>query len=88
MIQNRIPQQNFRLGRPGLRQVSADALLAELVEPDSVTLFQTSNVNTHLLAKPTNTWQSDAVIIANTFVRTVKVVDDAAERGVQLIVIL
>jgi hypothetical protein len=78
--------ENFRLGKPLFHQVSRETTLITLIGPESHTLFRVLNVNTNWLAKPVQEWPSDPdFVLAEQFVRTVKVVNDAAERGVKLI---
>ena len=49
-------------------------------------MFSVLDVATDWLSKPAVDWSSDsAFLVAERFVRTVKVVNDAAERGVKLI---
>lgn len=77
---------HLRLGKPLFRKVSRDTTLADLIGPESHTLFQSLNIGTGWLAKPVEDWSSEAEFqTAEKFVRSVKVVNDAAERGVKLI---
>ena len=76
----------FRLGKPVFREVDENISLADLVGSDSYMLFRALKINTDWLAKPVIEWHSDpAFITAETFVRTIKVVNDTAERKVKLI---
>ena len=78
--------EHFRLGKPVFRQIYRNTTLVDLVGPDSYTLFCALNVGTQWLAKPASEWQLDPDFLATeSFVQTVKVVNDAAERGVKLI---
>jgi len=57
-----------------------------LIGPESHSLFQLLHVDTDWLHKPVSQWLADpAYLLVEQFVRTVKVVNDAAERGVKLI---
>jgi len=77
--------ENFRLGKPVFRSIASDTTLTDLVGPDSHTLFQSLHIGNTWLGKPVNQWKEDPdFIVAETFVRNVKVVNDAAERGVKL----
>ena len=76
----------FRLGKPLFRKIDRDTTLIDLIGPESHTLFHTLNINTGWLAKPVEDWSFDPDFqIAENFVHSVKVVNDAAERGVKLI---
>lgn len=78
--------ENFRLGKPVFRKVARDTTLKDLIGPESHTLFRILNVSTDWLVQPVDQWSSNpAFLVAEEFVRTVKVVNDAAERGVKLI---
>lgn len=78
--------QNFRLGKPLFHKISRNTTLKDLIGPESHTIFHLLDVGTDWLAKPINQWSSDpGFLVAEQFVRTVKVVNDAAERGVKLI---
>ena len=74
-----MPDQ-FRLRKPGFREITADTSLVDLVGPESYTLFRALKVSTDWLAKPVIEWRADPdFITADTFVHTVKVVNDADE---------
>ena len=78
--------EHFRLGKPVFRQVNRQTSLVDLIGPESHTLFHALHIAPHWLAKPVSEWPLDSEFtVAETFVRTVKVVNDAAERGVKLI---
>ena len=78
--------QNFRLGNPTFRKVNRDTTLTDLIGPESHSLFKILNVSSDWLVQPVNQWPfNPAFLVAEKFVRTVKVVNDAAERGVKLI---
>lgn len=77
---------HLRLGKPLFRKVYRDTSLADLIGPESHTLFQSLNISKGWLAKSVEDWSSDPDFqIAEIFVRSVKVVNDVAERGVKLI---
>ena len=60
--------------------------LADFIGPESHTLFKTLKTSAEWLSKPVEQWSSDPDFqIAENFVRSVKVVNDPAERGVKLI---
>jgi hypothetical protein len=60
--------------------------LTDVIGPESHMLFQSLNISSGWLAKQVEQWSSDPDFqIAENFVRSVKVVNDAAERGVKLI---
>ena len=51
-----------------------------------VSVLEGSCLSSDWLAKPVSQWSGDpAFVVAEQFVRTVKVVNDSAERGVKLI---
>lgn len=76
----------FRLGRPVFKEITRDTTLTDLIGPESHTLFRLLDISNDWLAKPANQWSCDPTYLsAEKFVRTVKVVNDAAERGVKLI---
>lgn len=78
--------ENFRLGRPVFRDITRESTLADLIGPESLTLFRSLNISTSWLAAPVTDWSGDPdFIVAEEFVKSVKVTNDAAERGVKLI---
>ena len=57
-----------------------------LIGPESYLLFERLNIDVEWLTKPVDQWDLDPDYqLAHKFVRTVKVVNDAAERGIKLI---
>ena len=80
-----IPER-LRLGKPLYPNVRSYTSLVDLIGPESHTLFQSLNISTGWLERPVSDWSSDADFqTAESFVRSIKVVNDAAERGVKLI---
>lgn len=78
--------ENFRLGKPVFKKIGLDTTLTSLIGPESHSLFHILKVSTDWISKPVEQWHSDHDFrVAELFVRTVKVVNDAAERGVKLI---
>jgi hypothetical protein len=76
----------FRLGKPLYKKITRETTLTDLIGPESHALFSVLDVATDWLSKPAVDWSSDsAFLVAERFVRSVKVVNDAAERGVKLI---
>ena len=74
------------MGKPIFRQIKRNTTLKSLLGPESHMLFRNLNIRRDWLAKPVNQWAADEDFqVAEKFVRTVKVVNDAAERGVKLI---
>ena len=85
LLSTPVPEQ-FRLGKPVFRNVDQSTSLVDLIGPDSHILFLSLGVSMHWLEKPVTEWNSHPDFnTAEAFVRTVKVVNDAAERGVKLI---
>jgi hypothetical protein len=59
--------------------------LLDLIGPESRALFHTLKIGQQWLSKPVEQWKLEPdVCTANDFVRTGKVVNDTAERGVKL----
>jgi hypothetical protein len=80
-----IPER-LRMGKPLFPKVCCDTSLADLIGPESHTLFQSLDISTGWLEKPVEDWSTDPDYqTAECFVRSIKVVNDAAERGVKLI---
>ena len=78
--------KNFRLGEPVFRQITRQTGLSNLLRPKSHTLFSILCINTDWLAKPIEQWtEQPGYQEAEKFVRTVKVVNDTADREVKLI---
>jgi hypothetical protein len=77
--------ESFRFGRPIFPDLSGNKHLADLIGAESHTLFGALNISNNWLKLPVEQWHTDAdFCTAETFVRSVKVVNDAAERGVKL----
>ena len=76
----------FRRGIPVLRQlVDQNTHLIDLVEPDSWFLFEALGLKHDWLRKHVTEWDmSTSYQEMKSFVNSVKVVNDAAERGVKL----
>ena len=78
--------ESFRLGKPVFRKITRQTGLANLLGPESHTLFSILGINTDWLAKPIHQWtEHPGYQETEKFVCTVKVVNDTAERGVKLI---
>jgi hypothetical protein len=76
---------SFRLGKPLFRKITRNTTLLDLIGPESHALFHTLKIGQQWLSKPVEQWKLEPdFCTANDFVRTVKVVNDTAERGVKL----
>jgi len=77
---------DFRTGPPVLAEnIERNTSLTDLVGPQSWHIFAALGNDFHWLEKPPNEWQrNEAFQQTKAFVRTVKVINDAAERGVKL----
>ena len=76
----------FRRGVPFLRcPISESTTIADLIGPNSWFIFEALCIGSEWLALPVTEWQSrDEFMQASAFARTVKVVNDAAERMIKL----
>jgi hypothetical protein len=78
--------ESFRLGKPVFPKVTDASMLSDFVGPESFAMFKALKVGSAWLAKPADDWPEDADYqISNKFVKSVKVVNDPAERGIKLI---
>ena len=76
---------SFRLGRPIFKSITRNTTLIDLVGPDSWFLFETLGSNGEWLYSDVGAWQeNDEYLRIKSFVQTVKVVNDPAERAVKL----
>ena len=77
--------EEFRLGRSIFKDILRETLLHDLIGPESWFLFITLGVNYDWLSTPVKEWKlHHDFAVAKEFAHTVKVVNDAAERGVKL----
>ena len=80
------PPKNYKLGKPNFQKVNSATELVDLVGENSYLLFHILNVQFNWLNKEPINWEEDEEFNkANKFVRTVKTVNDCAERGVKFI---
>ena len=75
--------EEFRRGKPVLQQrIDENTTVADLVDPDSWFIFAALSMDYDWLSKPVTTWNlSSSFQEMKPFAKTVKVVNDAAERG-------
>lgn len=78
--------QSFRMGKPLFPKIITERTnLIDLIGPDSTFLFKALNINMEWLQKPVDTWQLyEDFRKAQNFVKSLKVVNDCAERGVKM----
>lgn len=77
--------ESYRRGKPVFPTIGGSTTLTDLVGPDSYFLFDALGVEMDWLSQPVDTWKEhDGYRVAEKFVRSVKVVNDVAERGVKL----
>ena len=76
---------SYRKGKPVFPVINAATVLTDLVGPESHFLFDALGVECDWLTTPADTWEdNDSYRNAQKFVRSVKVTNDVAERGVKL----
>lgn len=76
---------SYRKGKPVFPDINAATYLTDLVGPESRFLFDALGVECNWLTNPADTWEdNDNYKFAQKFVRSVKVTNDVAERGVKL----
>lgn len=79
---------SFRRGPPSLNatiQINKDSTLSDLIGPQSWYIFEVFECSGDWLRQPVDDWHfSDSFNKMNCYVSSVKVVNDAAERGVKL----
>ena len=78
--------EEFRRGKPVLRRrIDGNATVFDLVGPDSWSIFEALSMDYDRLSEPVTTWNmSSSFQEIESVVKTVKVVNDAAERGIKL----
>ena len=80
------PPEKFQLGKPKFPVIKPGTKLVDLVGSKSYMLFSILGVDYMWLSKDPRDWQEDTEYKkAEQFVRTVKTVNDCAERGVKMI---
>jgi len=82
-----IPQpQQFRRGIPtGIKTITTNTALTDLMGPNSWFLIKSLGADHSWIQKEPNVWESyESYQALKNYVHTVKVVNDAAERGVKL----
>ena len=80
------PPENFSLGKPSFPEIKPGTKLPDLVGSNSYLLFKILGVDCKWLQKDPKDWKEDMEFQqAEQFVRTVKTVNDCAERGVKMI---
>ena len=74
--------EEFRRGKPVLRQkIDENTTVVDLVGPDSWFIFETLSMDYDWLSEPVTTWNmSSSFQEMESIVKTVKVVNDAAEK--------
>ena len=74
--------ESFRLGKPVFLKIVRQTGLANLLGPESHTLFSILGVNTDWLTTPIHLWiEQPGYQEAEKFVQSVKVANDTAEKG-------
>ena len=74
----------FRTGKPLFVHIDQSPKLFDLIGPESWFLFTALNISHDWLSLPCREWETSGdFCYARDFMRTVKVVNDAAERGVK-----
>ena len=77
--------QCFRKGKPLFPAIQEETTLADLVGPESYLLFETLAISTDWLSEPVLSWPAmEDFQVADTYVKSLKVVNDIAERGVKM----
>ena len=80
------PPRKAHLGKPKFPEIKPGTRLVDLVGSDSHMLFNILEVDCKWLSKDPKEWADDADYQkVETFVRTVKTVNDCAEHGVKMI---
>ena len=76
---------SYRTGKPVFPVINRATVLTDLVGPESHFLFDALRIDCDWLATPADTWaDNDSYRKVQKFVRSVKVTNDVAERGVKL----
>ena len=75
--------EEFRRGKPVLRQrIDENTTVVDLVGPDSWFIFEALSMDYDRLSEPVTTWNmSSSFQEMESIVKTVKLVNDAAEKG-------
>ena len=78
--------EEFRRGKPVLRQrIDENTTFVDLVDPDSWFIFEALSMDYDWLSEPVTTWNlSSSFQEMESLVKTVKVANGAAERGIKL----
>ena len=80
------PPEQYQLGKPKFPEIKPGTKLVDLVGSKSYMLFSILGVDYMWLTKDPKDWQEDEEYQkAEKFVRTVKTVNDCAERNVKMI---
>ena len=80
------PPEKFKLGKPTFPKVMSGTRLVDLIGQNSYMLFDILHVDYNWLKKEPKVWEEDEDYQKiKVFVRTVKTVNDCAERGVKFI---
>lgn len=77
--------KSFELGKPIFKSINRDTTLIDLVGPNSWLLFSSLCINNDWLSESVPNWnEKPDFLLAKSFVQTVKVVNDPAERAIKL----
>ena len=78
-------QEDFPIGRPKLPALNCNTELADLVTPVSWFIFRKLKLTGRFLMLPVSAWKgTEEYKVLHQYVSTIKVVNDAAERGIKL----
>lgn len=78
--------ESYRWGKPSFSPITKKSTLVDFVGPESLYLFKTLDLSKEWLTERVGMWEMDPNYNkAKEFVTNLKVVNDAAERGVKLI---
>ena len=80
------PPEEYPLGKPAFQELTGKTELSDLCGPNSYMLFTILGTDSDWLHLSPDQWNDNAQYMEmEEYVRTVKVVNDAAERGIKLI---